>query len=48
MDDKGKYLKGFLTGAAAAAFILPRINSKRVRQLIQMGLTKIAHRANKM
>ncbi|MDK2806328.1 MAG: hypothetical protein PWQ94_1492 [Thermoanaerobacterium sp.] len=48
MEDKGKYIKGFLAGAALTAFIIPRINSKKAMQMIQTGLSMIAHKANKM
>ncbi|MDI3477241.1 MAG: hypothetical protein PWQ59_766 [Thermoanaerobacterium sp.] len=48
MEDKGKYIKGFLAGAALTAFIMPKISSKKAMQMIQTGLSKIARRANKM
>lgn len=48
MEEKGKYIKGFLAGVAAAAFILPRINSKKARQMLQIGLSKISNKVNKI
>lgn len=46
--DKGKYIKSFLTGAIAAAYIIPRINSKKNRERVQKGLSRLFHFVNKI
>lgn len=48
MNEKGKYIKSFLAGAAMAVFVFPRIKSKKIRQVLQMGLSKLLHKVNKL
>lgn len=42
MGDKGKYIKGFLSGAAIATLIIPKINSKKTKQFIHSSLSKLS------
>lgn len=46
--DKGKYIKSFLAGAVVAAYIMPRINSRKNKEMIEKGLSKLFHFVNKI
>lgn len=46
--DKGKYIKSFLAGAIAAAYIMPRINSRKNKEMVQKGLSKLFRFVNKI
>ncbi|MGB9679486.1 MAG: hypothetical protein ACPL3A_05725 [Thermoanaerobacteraceae bacterium] len=43
-----KYIKGFLAGIAASIYMLPKINTKKNKTMIQRSLARLIKVVNKI